>query len=397
MAQLYYKANRNGKNLFQFPRILDIRFKPDKTIYIFRLPHAIDPRDVRKKEYVFRSMFGENIEIKGEHTVSLTVYHNVLNGSYDYNFDEIRLTMKRYNLPIIAGKDMNGKFHCYDMTKNPHLLIAGETGSGKSVMLRSILTSLIQYFRNGGLQLHLIDLKRNEIHLFRHIDIVKAAITDKANAKRCINWFHNQLKKRGDLLDQYGLDHIDKYNSLENVNKLDYLILCIDEFSLLREEKDTMEKLIDISALSRALGIYLILSTQRPDRKVIDGLMKANLTVRYAFRHADKINSRITLGEGVKADASQIDEEDKGKFYMRFSGCHYLQSPFLSIEKAKELLSAYKIPVHERDKKENGDENENIINYEGEVTEHDIYDEIEKEHENNFAPLLIENMGGEDD
>jgi DNA segregation ATPase FtsK/SpoIIIE, S-DNA-T family len=399
-AGLYYKSERNGKKFYKFPSVLDVRFKEDptthkpiQTTYVFRLPHGVDPKELKKKEFVFRSMFGELIEFKGTSTVSLTVFHEVHNGTFDYDFEELQKVMKKFNLPIIAGKDINGKFHAYDMTTNPHLLIAGETGSGKSVMVRAIVTSLIQHFRNGGLQLHLGDLKRSEFFLFRHVDIVKAVMTEKKDVKRCVAWFHKQLGKRGDILDQYELSHIDKYNQLEGVKKEDYLVLCIDEFSLLRDEKDTMEQLTDLVALGRALGIYVILSTQRPSSKVIDGNLKANLTVRFAFRHADRRNSNITLGDGAKADASMIDEDDKGKFFMRYGGMKYLQSPFLDEDEAKKLLKEYKVPIHERDPHgASGD----IIDHEGEVTESDVYEEIDTAAEEDFAPLQIGGFGNEE-
>jgi DNA segregation ATPase FtsK/SpoIIIE, S-DNA-T family len=402
-AGLYYTSERNGKKFYKFPSVLDVRFhedpngKPIKTTYVFRLPHGVDPKELKKKEFVFRSMFGDLIEIKGTSTVSLTVFHEVHYGSYDYDFEQLKKVMSKHNLPIIAGKDINGKFHCYDMTTNPHLLVAGETGSGKSVMLRVMLTSLIQYFRHGGLQLHLADLKRSEFSMFRHVDIVKAVMTEKKDVKRCVSWFHKQLAKRGDILDQYELSHIDKYNKLEGVEKQDYLVLCIDEFSLLRDEKETMEQLTDLVALGRALGIYVVLSTQRPSAKVIDGNLKANLTVRFAFRHADRRNSNITLGDGAKADASMIDEEDKGKFFMRFGGFKYLQAPYLDEEDreengevilgAKSILKEYKVPLTKRTEYEDAGD---IIDHEGEVTESDAYEELDQEVQEYSAPLSLE-------
>jgi S-DNA-T family DNA segregation ATPase FtsK/SpoIIIE len=380
IANLYYSVNRNGKTLYNFPKVLDVRLKQDKTVFVFRLPPGVDPKEVKKKEFVFRSLFGEKIEFSGDFPMSMTIYKEVHNESYPYDFEELKVHMKKHGLPIISGKDINGKFYCYDMTIHPNLLIAGETGSGKSVMLRAILTALIQHFRDGGLQLHLADLKRSEFHLFRHVDIVKSLLTDKKDVLKCVNWFHAQLKKRGDLLDAYELAHIDEYNKLKGVMKQDYLVLCIDEFSLLREEKDTMDMLVDLTSLGRALGIYVILSTQRPDRKVVDGLMKANLTVRYAFKHADKINSRITLGEGAKVDASQIDDEDKGKFYLS-KGYHYLQSPYLTVDNAKSILEGYKIPLEKRTTKDNS----NVIDMEYKEVETDPIDELTEE---NFLGVL---------
>lgn len=374
-ADIYYKTSRNGKTLYQYPKILDVRFYENKTVYVFRLPHSVDPKELKRKEHVFKSRFGERIEFKGHNPIALTVFNNVQHGSFGYCFDELKHIMNKHRLPIIAGKDILGVFHSYDMTTNPHLLIAGETGSGKSVMLRAILTSLIQYKRKG-LQLHLADLKRSEFHLFRNIDIVASLMNEKKDVKKCVSWFHKQLEKRGDLLDLHEVSHVDE---LPEEARVDYLVLCIDEFSILRDMTETMNQLIDLSALGRALGIYLILSTQRPDRKIIDGLMKANLTVRYAFKHADKINSRITLGEGAKEDASSIDEEDKGKFFMRFSGCKFIQSPYLTTEDAKKLLEPYRLQVVKRDQNE-----------ECETVEAEYEEIVEEESSNeNFAPLSL--------
>jgi DNA segregation ATPase FtsK/SpoIIIE, S-DNA-T family len=371
---LCYETNRNGKTLRKFPNIVDVRPGEEKDVFVFRLPPGLNPAEIKKKEHVFNAYFGENMEIKGDKGVySLTVYTKGQEGVFVYSFEELEKVMKKHNLPVIAGRDRNGKMYCYDMTEHPHLLIAGETGSGKSVMLRSVITSLIQHKRKG-LQLHLADLKRSEFHLFRHVDVVKAMMTKKEDVKKCVEWFHKQLEARGDLLDLHEVSHIDKYNKIEGVEKQDYLVLCIDEFSLLRDETKTMEKLFDISSLGRALGVYLILSTQRPDRNIVDGLMKANLTVRYAFKHADKINSRITLGENAPVDASKIGEEEKGKFFVSSFGYPLLQSPFLDEEIAKEILEPFK----ERKYEPNGRETVADVEYrEEDATSED------------FAPLVM--------
>lgn len=336
IAGLVYQTKWGTKTVRNFPHIVAVKKYPAKTVYVFKLPHGVDPSEVKKKDYVFKSMFGEQIEFSGEFTVTMTVHAKSSNESYPYRLEDWDMT--KHRLPIIAGKDRNGILHSYDMTTNPHLLIAGETGSGKSVMLRAIITSLVQAKRTG-LKLYLADMKRSEFHLFRGVDIVEKVVTKKPEVIATVSWFHDQLEKRGDLLDELELSHVDE---LPAGRKVDYLLLCIDEFSVLRSEKDTMGELADLAALGRALGIYVILSTQRPDSKVVDGLLKANLTVRYAFRHADKINSRITLGEGAKEDASKIGEEEKGKFYMRYSGCKYLQSPYMTVDEAKALLEPYK-------------------------------------------------------
>lgn len=359
-----------------YPAILDVRFSETKTEYVIKLHHGINPIEIEKKKHVFNSIFGENLEFTHKSgTTIMTVYDKILNTTYEYSFDDWSHILSKHSLPILAGKDRHGKLFAYDMKHNPHLLIAGETGSGKSVMLRAIITSLIQHKRTG-LRLHLADLKRSEFHLFRNIDIVDSVVVKVRDVCNCVAWFHAQLEKRGDLLDLNELEHIDEYNKLEGVKKEDYLLLCIDEFSMLRDEKDTMKQIQDLTALGRALGIFVILSTQRPDSKVIDGLLKANLTVRYAFRHVDKINSRITLGEGAKIHASEISEKDRGQFIMRYGGYHVVQSPLLSTGEAKTILKTYKT---NNDKKRSNGLSDDIIDVEFEDVDEPV-----------FVPLLEE-------
>src|SRR5690606_15887046 len=112
-----------------------------------------------------------------------------------------------------------------------------------------------------------------------------------------------------------------------------------DEVALLKKEKDIMELIEAISAIGRALGVLLILSMQRPDADVLDGKIKNNLTVRMALRHADGINSRITLGS---EEAATIAQSQKGRFYMALDCLKQVQAPLLSVPDAKELLAAHK-------------------------------------------------------
>jgi S-DNA-T family DNA segregation ATPase FtsK/SpoIIIE len=339
-AGLYYQTKHKGNTIKTFPYILDIRLKEDKTIYVFRLPHGVDPKELVKKEYVFKSMYGSLIEFKMGNPISLTVYKTVHFGEYDYNFEELYPIMKKYKLPVIAGKDINGNFYCYDMTKTPHLLIGGESGSGKSFTLTAIITSWIQFFNKGGLQLYLADLKRGNFHLFRNKKLVEDVIVDVKKLAVTIKKIRKQIDVRGALIDEHGVDHIDSLPK-EVRSTLDYIVLCIDEFSLLREEKDALNDLIDLSSQGRALGIYIVLSTQRPDAKIIDGRIKVNLTVRFGFKVDGKVNSNIIMGTG-KVDCSTIDSDEKGKFYFKYNGYHYLQAPKLPPEKAKDILEGYK-------------------------------------------------------
>jgi DNA segregation ATPase FtsK/SpoIIIE, S-DNA-T family len=375
-AGLYIPYQSGEKEIKAFPKIHSVKIDDDKLEYVFTLLNGMDPKEVTKKEFVFKQVFGQHVEIKGDYKrFILTVYKRVHNQAFGFDYNELEPLMFPFRLPIIAGKDKLGKIHVYDMVKNPHLLIAGETGGGKSSMLRVILTSLIMFKPHikNGLELYLVDFKRSEFHLFRHIENVYV-INEVEDLVKCLNrYLLKELKKRGDLLDAHELTHINDYNRLEGVEKKPYIILCIDEVHDLEGEEKIFKDLHKISAMGRALGIYLIMATQRPDKDVIEGKTKSNLTVRYAFAHADKINSDITLGRGTKADASKITEE--GQFIYRNKGTlnnlAILKAPYLpsddegKFKGAKKMLEPFKTPLEQRTNREES----NIIDAEGYTTE----------------------------
>lgn len=323
------------QRLFRYPRINDIRFNYErKTLtYVFTLPYGVDPRLLKKKEYVFQQFFSQNIEIKGDiKTFTLTVFVAPLPKNVKYDYKEMGLKGK---LPIPVGMDANGVFYYYDMVKNPHLLIAGETGSGKSTQNRSIITSLIQTLSSENLELYLCDLKLGDFHIFRKVEHVKAFDTEAVTLLRTLKYLKKVMKQRGKLLLKYEVSHID-----DVPEKTPYIILAIDEVALLKKEKDCMEMVEEISSIGRALGVFLILSMQRPDAKLLDGKLKINLTVRMAFRCTDGINSRIVIDRG---GAEKLD--NVGRMLLKIQSereLKELQAPYLDIEDAKKILEPYK-------------------------------------------------------
>jgi DNA segregation ATPase FtsK/SpoIIIE, S-DNA-T family len=375
-ANLYMLYKSGDREFPVYPKIHSAIETDDKIEFVFTLLNGMDPRELMKKEYVFQQVFGRSTEIKGElKKFVLTTYKRVYNQTFGFNYAELEPLMLPFRLPIIAGKDKLGKIHVYDMVKNPHLLIAGETGGGKSSILRVILTSLIMFKPHikNGLEMHLVDFKRSEFHLFRYIEDVYV-INKVQDLVKCLKkYLLKELTERGDLLDAHELTHIDDYNKLKGVEKKPYIILCIDEVHDLEGEEKIFKDLHKISAMGRALGIFLIMATQRPDKDVIEGKTKSNLTVRYAFAHADKINSDITLGRGTKADASKITEE--GQFIYRNKGTlnnlAILKAPYLPADDegkfkgAKKMLEPFKIPLEQRTNRDDI----NVIDVEGYATD----------------------------
>jgi DNA segregation ATPase FtsK/SpoIIIE, S-DNA-T family len=346
-----------GKNKGMiYPKIHSVRFNRDNQSvkYAFSLPTGLDPKEIKKKEYCFKQVFGNNIEIKGDiKHFTLTVYVSVLPTVLDYDYSKFNL--KGLKLPIVAGMDLNGSIIAYDMVKYPHLLIAGETGSGKSTQLRSILPTLIQSLPPERLQLFLCDLKRSEFHIFRYVEHVQGLFVSPEEIMPMLLYLEKIMKDRGDLLDHHEVAHVD-----DLPDPPPYIVLCIDEVALLKKEKKLMAIVEDISAIGRALGVFLILSMQRPDRDVLDGKLKNNLTVRMGFRCADLINSRIigTPGsEKLKVDGRMLLKTPRHDLTE-------IQAPYVTIEGAKTILECHRSPKRKKPKFGQSEGNKDIIDME---------------------------------
>lgn len=169
-AEIYQIYKSGDKTIYIYPKIHSVQLKENKTVFTFTLRNGMNPKEIMKKEYVFQQVFGKQIEINGDvKKFTLTIYHNAFDNKVLYKYHSFYPVIKGMKLPIICGKNKNGQWRAFDLTKNPHVLIAGETGSGKSTQLRSILTTLIQYKKPNELELYLADCKKSEFHIFRQI------------------------------------------------------------------------------------------------------------------------------------------------------------------------------------------------------------------------------------
>ncbi|WP_088105230.1 FtsK/SpoIIIE domain-containing protein [Halalkalibacter urbisdiaboli] len=338
VAGLYYLYESEKFKRKIYPKIHSARNLEGRIEYVFTLLNGMDPKETKKKEYVFYQIFGRTLKIEtdGIKKYILTIYAESLAKEIKWNWDVISPNLRGTKLPIYCGKDVNNEHVAYDMVKNPHLLIAGETGSGKSTQVRSVLTTLIKRTMSNDLHLYLADLKRSEFHLFRRVEHVKAVCTKVSELKRVLAYLKKETELRGDLLDKYEVMHVD---DLPEHERVPYIVLCIDEVALLKDEKDVMAVVEDISAIGRALGMFLILSMQRPDAKVLDGKLKINLTVRMGFRCADLTNSRIVGTPG----AEKIESSQGGRFLLKLERLTEVQAPYLDDVNAKKELEPYKI------------------------------------------------------
>lgn len=219
-----------------------------------------------------------------------------------------------------VGKDIGGAVITCDLDKAPHFLIAGQTGSGKSACLNSLIVSLLYKTSPEDVRLILIDPKRVEFPRYRGMPhmLFENVITDSRDAIKSLKWATKEMDRRYSVLGKYNCSKISEYNALPEVksgkiNKLPHIIIIIDELaSLMQSSKSAgneIEGLISsIVALARAAGLHLIVATQRPSIDVITGTIKANLGSRIALRVADANNSRIIIDEnGAEALAGDGD------------------------------------------------------------------------------------------
>ena len=287
--------------------------------------------------------------IPGRHTVGIEVPNR---NREVISFAQLHLSkimenaQKNIALPVALGKDIRGNVHVINLTKAPHLLIAGATGSGKSVLVNSLISSLISSCSPHDLRLMLIDPKIVELKLYDDIPhLLTPVITDTKKAIQAIQWCVGEMENRYALLDAIGVRDITTYNQ-KIVEKeiaaphMPFIVLVVDEFAdLMAVAGKSIEGMIArLAAMSRAVGIHIVLATQRPSVDVITGLIKANFPSRIACMVASKTDSRVIID-------SQGAEQLLGQGDMLFTASWNpelirLQGAFLS-ENDIEELTAY--------------------------------------------------------
>ncbi|MEC0282340.1 FtsK/SpoIIIE domain-containing protein [Terribacillus saccharophilus] len=317
----------------EYPTILKVAEQGEKLTLVFNVPKGMNPDEIEKRSYVLKQHFGNNIKLDLDVKRGiLQVFNAGLPDKWTYRYEVAAAAIEGIRVPVVCGQSLEGELKVYDMVENPHLLISGETGSGKSSELRSILTTLIKNKRPEELQLILGDLKRSEFHLFKYLDHVEGVYHTAAQLLPVLQKVKLEMDKRGDMLDQEGMNSIGELK-----RKLPYIIVCIDEVALLKGETAVTDVLEEISSIGRSLGVFLILSMQRPDAKLLDGKLKVNLTVRMGFRTADAINSKIIGTPGAE------NIKVLGRMILKVnSAAEEIQCPWLDNEKAKKLLAPFK-------------------------------------------------------
>ncbi|MCA9064996.1 MAG: DNA translocase FtsK 4TM domain-containing protein [Planctomycetaceae bacterium] len=223
-------------------------------------------------------------------------------------------------LPLFLGKDVSGRPLAVDMSKMPHLLIAGRTGTGKSVCLNTLILSLLMTRTPDEVRMLMIDPKMVELSPYKRIPhLMHPVITDMKKAEAVLAWAVDKMEERYDLLARVGVRHLESFNKLgkakvmerlglspldleaENVpDHMPYIVIIADEMAdlMMTSGKEVEASIIRLAQKSRAVGIHLVLATQKPTVDVITGLIKSNLPARVSFQVASRMDSRVVLDEG---------------------------------------------------------------------------------------------------
>jgi len=209
----------------------------------------------------------------------------------------------KYKIPLALGIDIGGKPIISDLTKLPHLLIAGATGSGKSVCINNIILSIIYKLGPEIVKFLMIDPKRVELNIYNGIPhLLIPIITDASKAIKVLNWAISEMEKRFKIFAEVGVRNLDSYNeyvkSVKNdLNTLPYILIIIDELAdlMLSSPGKSEEVLCRLAQMTRATGIHLIIATQRPSVDIITGSIKVNFPSRIAFAVSTQVDSRTIL------------------------------------------------------------------------------------------------------
>ncbi len=278
----------------------------------------------------------------------------------------------RSNLPLALGHDLTGRPYVSDLAKMPHLLIAGATGSGKSVCLNTVITSLVSRHTPATLRLLLIDPKMVELSAYAELPHLRhSVVTDPKDAAGALKWAVLEMERRYALLSVNGVRSLAEFNRrladgvplrlpeadgdegdpdrfLYDAGPLPYIVLVVDELAdlMMTVQADVEKPLAQLAQKARAIGIHLIVATQRPSVNVITGLIKANFPTRIAFRVASKTDSRTILDQNG-ADAL-LGNGDMLFLPPGKSEPVRLQGAFMSTEETDRLMAWFRARKEER-------------------------------------------------
>jgi S-DNA-T family DNA segregation ATPase FtsK/SpoIIIE len=311
--------------------------------------------------------------------------------------NEAEFRLSKGKLVLALGKDITGKPMVTDLGRMPHLLIAGATGTGKSVCLNAIIISLLYQATPDQVQLLLIDPKRIELSAYEGIPhLLHPVVTDPKKANIALKWAVAEMERRYELLSLRGVRSIERYNQVVSKDKgfrrrleapqlageddngeerpLPYLVLIIDELAdlMIVASRDVEESIIRLAQMSRAAGIHLILATQRPSVDVLTGIIKANIPARISFQVSSRTDSRTILdANGAEALLGAGDMLILPPGTAKMQRIHGAYASETEIGRITDFLRKQRKP----------DYDDTILNYKAKVAEFDSEDEADEKYD----------------
>jgi len=272
------------------------------------------------------------VEIPNEYRETVTIKELLSNDNFKNT---------NHKIPICIGKDISGNIEVIDLSKTPHLLVAGTTGSGKSVFINTLLTSLLYKFSPEQLRLILIDPKMLELSVYNDIaHLLTPVVTEPKKAIIALKWVCKEMERRYSLMNEESTRSLEGYNQ-KAVEKLPYIVVFIDEMAdlMMTAGKEVEHYVQRLAQMARACGIHLVMATQRPSVDIITGSIKANFPSRISFQVASKYDSRTVLGE---IGAEQL--LGNGDMLMSKNGGNIIryQSAFISDSEVNKLIKEIK-------------------------------------------------------
>ena len=300
--------------------------------------------------------------IPGKNTVGVEVPNDVrVMVRLKELIDSCRGDVESKAIPMFLGKDASGKPLVVDMCKMPHLLIAGRTGTGKSVCLNTLIVSMLMTRTPEQVKMLMIDPKMVELSPYSRIPhLMHPVITDMKKAEAVLGWAVEKMEERYQLLSAVGVRHIDSFNKLgrEKVLKklgleagteeallvpesIPYIVIIADEMAdmMMTSGKDVEGHIIRLAQKSRAVGIHLVLATQKPTVDVITGLIKSNLPARISFQVASRMDSRVVLDE-MGAD-KLLGKGDMLYMAPETSGLQRAQGTYVSDDEVNKVIEFF--------------------------------------------------------
>jgi S-DNA-T family DNA segregation ATPase FtsK/SpoIIIE len=243
---------------------------------------------------------------------------------------------------LALGRDVAGRPNITDLSKMPHLLIAGATGTGKSVAINSLIVSLLYRNTPQDIKFILVDPKRVELNLYNGIPhLLTPSITESDKAVNALKWAVAEMERRYKMLAEAGKRNMAEYNEATEL-KAPYIVIVVDELADLMSvaQQDVEAAIVRLAQMARAVGIHLVLATQRPSVEVITGLIKANITSRVAFAVASQIDSRTILDSS--GAEKLLGNGDMLFISAEFTKPRRIQGAFIGEKEVKKVVDFFK-------------------------------------------------------